>query len=48
MLGDLSDVIPLLAVAPWFIIGPIMSRRIQANTVAAVDTSLHNMAIAGS
>jgi hypothetical protein len=35
---------PLLAVAPWLVLSPLMSRWIHNRTTKAVDTALHNAA----
>jgi hypothetical protein len=41
-----TALIPLLAVSPWPLIAPILSRHITRRTVRALDTLLSNMASA--
>jgi len=36
--------IPFLAVSPWLVLSPLMSRWVRRRTVRALDAVLHNMA----
>ncbi len=34
---------PVLALAPWLVISPLMAKAIEKRTIAALDTLLNNM-----
>ena len=45
--GIMPAIIPLIATAPWLLIGPLMARSIRARTGRALDALVANMVVVG-
>jgi hypothetical protein len=45
--GIMPAIIPLIATAPWLVIGPLMARSIRARTGRALDVLVANMVVVG-